>query len=164
MFNEKVSVIIPIYNVDQYLEKCLNSVLEQTYQLLEIILINDGSTDLSGSICEIYKEKDKRLIVIHKENGGLSSARNAGIEISTGEYIAFIDSDDFIHPEMIETLVRNATSFDADIAVCDFLKFKEGDDVSLFEDSGTGEVKIYNNLDALNQLPRQFLFKNDYNV
>ena len=86
-----LSVIIPVYNVEEYLAKCLDSILGQTYQNLEVILVNDGSKDGSGSICDAYAQKDSRIRVIHKENGGLSSARNAGMDAATGEYITFVD-------------------------------------------------------------------------
>lgn len=93
-----LSVIIPVYNVEEYLVKCVDSILGQTYQNLEVILVNDGSTDTSGSICDAFVQKDSRVRVIHKENGGLSSARNAGLDAAKGEYISFIDSDDWIEP------------------------------------------------------------------
>lgn len=102
--NELISIVIPVYNVEKYIDKCLETIVKQTYQHLEIILVDDGSTDLSGEKCDLWKKKDSRIIVIHKENGGLSSARNAGINIATGDYISFIDSDDFIDLTMIEKL------------------------------------------------------------
>lgn len=94
-----ISVIIPVYNVEEYLEKCVNSILDQTYRNLEVILVNDGSKDSSGSICDALARKDPRIRVIHKENGGLSSARNVGMEAATGEYITFVDSDDWIEED-----------------------------------------------------------------
>ncbi len=100
-----VSVIIPVYNVELYLSKCIESVKKQTYENLEIILVDDGSTDNSGRLCDKFALNDSRIIVIHKENGGLSSARNAGLEAANGEYYAFVDSDDFIEPEMIGILL-----------------------------------------------------------
>jgi geranylgeranyl pyrophosphate synthase len=100
--NKKVSVIVPIYNVEKYLEKCLISITHQSYKDIEIILVNDGSTDGSLSICQKYEKIDTRIHLINKSNGGLSSARNAGIDFSSGEYLVFIDSDDFIHLKMIE--------------------------------------------------------------
>ena len=101
-----ISVIVPIYNVEQYLEKCINSILNQTYRHLEIILVDDGSPDDCGGICDQYSVMDQRVKVIHKQNGGLSDARNAGLEIACGEFIAFVDSDDAILPEMIEKLYQ----------------------------------------------------------
>ena len=96
-----ISIIIPVYNVEKYLRRCVDSVLGQTYDKLEIILVDDGSTDNSGRICDEYREKDQRIIVIHKENGGLSEARNFGIEKSSGEYISFVDSDDWIPEDSV---------------------------------------------------------------
>lgn len=118
MYN--ISVIIPIYNVEKYLEKCINSILNQTYKNIELILVNDGSKDSCKSICNRYAEKDSRIKVIHKENGGVSSARNKGIEIATGEYIAFVDSDDYIHKNMYELMINIAKSNKSDITICDF--------------------------------------------
>ena len=101
-----LSVIIPVYNVEEYLGKCVDSILNQTYSNLEIILINDGSKDGSGSICDIYGQKDPRVRVIHKENGGLSSARNTGMEAAAGEYITFVDSDDWIEEDAYAHLME----------------------------------------------------------
>ena len=100
-----LSVIVPVYNVEKYLEKCVESILNQTYSNLEVILVNDGSKDTSGSICDALAQKDPRVLVIHQENGGLSSARNMGIEAATGEYITFVDSDDWIEPDGYEHLM-----------------------------------------------------------
>ena len=97
MLNDTVSIIVPIYNKEKYLEKCLDSILGQTYRDLEIILVDDGSTDNSLVICQHYAEKDPRIKIYHKPNGGVSSARNLGLEKSTGKYISFVDPDDFIH-------------------------------------------------------------------
>lgn len=104
MEEHKISVIVPVYNVEKYLIECLDSIIKQTYANLEIILIDDGSPDGCGSICDAYKLKDSRIIVIHKENEGLGYARNCGLDIATGDYITFVDSDDYIMPTMIETL------------------------------------------------------------
>lgn len=111
-----ISVIIPIYNVEPYLRQCLDSVINQTYRNLEIILIDDGSPDNCGSICDAYASKDERICVIHKENGGLSSARNAGLDICKGDYISFIDSDDFVSPYFIEILCCGIKLHDSDIS------------------------------------------------
>ena len=97
---EKISVIVPVYNVAAYLPRCIDSILSQTWKDMEILLVDDGSTDESGRICDQYAEKDSRVRVIHKENGGLSSARNVGLDIAEGEYVAFVDSDDWIEPDM----------------------------------------------------------------
>lgn len=127
MANELVSIILPIYNVENYLRRCVESVINQTYQNLEIILVDDGSKDSSGKICDEYCAKDSRVKCIHKKNGGLSDARNAGIEIATGVYLCFIDSDDFIHSQYVETLHGALKKYDADMAVCNFQRVKEED-------------------------------------
>ncbi len=121
----RVSVIIPVYNVEKYLEKCLNSVINQTYKDLEILLIDDGSTDKSPEICDEYSEKDSRIKVIHKENGGLSDARNTALDIMTGEYLTFVDSDDYIAVDAIETLLDALKRNGADLAVGNMTSFYE---------------------------------------
>ncbi len=118
--NELISIIIPVYNSEEYLPKCIESVLNQTYSNLEIIIINDGSTDDSGKICDDYALKDNRITVIHKENGGVSSARNKGIEKATGKYIGFIDADDYIEIDMFEKLYENIKHDDYDISICNY--------------------------------------------
>lgn len=114
----KISVIVPVYRVEPYLRKCVDSIRNQTFRDLEIILVDDGSPDGCGEICDQYQELDNRVRVIHKANGGLSSARNAGLDSATGEYIGFVDSDDYIAKDMFETLYNNIVEHDADIAVC----------------------------------------------
>lgn len=116
----KVSIIVPIYGVEAYLAQCVESLLMQTHTNLEIILINDGSPDSSGNICDAYATQDSRVLVIHKENGGLSSARNAGLDRSSGEYICFVDADDWVEPDYVTSLLNAAVRVDADIAVCGF--------------------------------------------
>lgn len=115
-----ISVIVPVYKVELYLRQCLDSILAQTYHNLEIILVDDGSPDHCGVICDEYAQKDSRICVIHKENGGLSDARNAGVEAAQGEYIGFVDSDDWISPNMYEALYQAAETYCADIAVCEY--------------------------------------------
>ncbi len=126
MSNELISVIVPVYKMEAYLRRCVDSILNQTYENLEIILVDDGSPDGCPAICDEYAEKDKRVHVIHKENGGLSSARNAGMDYVykehrelLGEYIAFIDSDDWIHKQYFEILKKYAYITQSDITVCD---------------------------------------------
>lgn len=114
----KLSIIVPVYNVEDYLDRCLNSIINQNFVDYELILVDDGSTDSSGLICDNYEKKDPRIIVIHKKNGGLSSARNAGLDIARGEYIGFVDSDDWISPSMYESLITMCENFDLDLAVC----------------------------------------------
>lgn len=117
--NELISVIIPIYKVEKYLSDCIESIINQTYKNLEIILVDDGSPDNCGKICDEYAQKDDRIIVIHKKNGGLSDARNAGIDICKGDYISFVDSDDFVSPFFVEILFKGITKYDADISGLD---------------------------------------------
>ena len=118
MKREFISVIVPVYNVEYYLKQCLDSIVNQTYRNLEIILVDDGSTDSSGDICDEYAQIDARIKVIHKENGGLSSARNAGLDVCTsgGELIAFVDSDDWLELDMFEVLYTNLKEKNVDIA------------------------------------------------
>lgn len=115
MNNSKISVVVPVYNVMNYLKQCLDSIMQQTYTNLEIILVDDGSTDQGGSICDSYKEKDSRITVIHKRNGGLSDARNAGLNICKGDYISFVDSDDYLSPYFYEILMGVAEKKNCDI-------------------------------------------------
>lgn len=118
MDKDLISVIIPVYNVEKYLIRCVDSVINQTYKNLEIILVNDGSTDSSGNLCDELENNDDRIKVIHKENGGLSDARNTGEQESKGEYILFIDSDDYIHIDMIKSLYEQIKSENADVSIC----------------------------------------------
>ncbi len=113
-----ISVIVPIYNSEKYLKKCIESIVNQTYKDLEIILVDDGSADNSGNICDEYANKDKRIKVVHQENKGQATARNEGLMIAEGEYIAFVDSDDYIAPDMYELLYRMIKDHDCDIAMC----------------------------------------------
>jgi glycosyltransferase involved in cell wall biosynthesis len=115
-----ISVIIPIYKVEPYLRKCVDSVLSQTYSDLEIILVDDGSPDNCGKICDEYAEKDSRIKVIHKTNGGVASARNFGLNIAKGDYIGFIDSDDWIEPNMYECLLNDILQNECYISMCEF--------------------------------------------
>lgn len=118
MDNILISIIIPVYKVEKLLPRCIESVISQTYTNLEIILVDDGSPDNSGVICDEYSAKDTRIKVVHKGNGGLPSARNAGLDIATGDYIGFIDSDDYIENNMYENLIRQVKKYDSDIACC----------------------------------------------
>lgn len=113
-----ISVIVPVYKVEEYLDRCVQSILEQTYANLEIILVDDGSPDNCPAMCDAWAQKDSRIRVIHKKNGGLSDARNVGMAAATGEYISFIDSDDWIAPEMMERLVEALERDDSDVAAC----------------------------------------------
>lgn len=115
-----ISIIVPVYNVESYLEQCIDSILAQTYKNLEIILVDDGSTDRSGEICDRYAEQDSRIRVVHQVNSGSSRARNAGLEICHGDYLGFIDGDDYVAPDMYRILLDNLRREDADISVCEF--------------------------------------------
>ena len=120
---ELVSIIVPVYNVEDYLTECIESAIKQTYHNLEIILVDDGSTDTSGKICDMYACKDDRIKVFHKQNGGLSDARNTGIEKATGEYIYFLDSDDMLPTGAIEKMLNACVQEDADMAIAGVEKF-----------------------------------------
>ena len=155
MDNDLISVVIPIYKVEKYLNKCIDSVLKQTYKNLEIILVDDGSPDKCGKICDEYKKIDKRIKVIHKKNGGLSDARNYGIKAASGKYIGFIDSDDFISNEMYEILYFILKKSNADISVVSYKEVSENNEVN-------DERKNIRNIDILNaEQSMKFLFDNN---
>ena len=116
-----LTIVVPSYNVEKYLNRCVDSVLKQTYKNLEIILVDDGSTDCSGKICDSIKEKDCRVNVIHKQNGGLSSARNAGLDVATGDFIGFIDSDDWVTEDMYEYLLGLFNKYEVEIVSCSYI-------------------------------------------
>lgn len=122
----RISVIVPVYNVEKYLKRCVDSILAQTFTDFELILVDDGSPDNCGKICDDYARKDKRIQVIHQENGGLSAARNVGIdwafENSNSQWISFVDSDDWIHPRMLEELLRAAIKYNVSVSICDMFK------------------------------------------
>lgn len=170
-----ISVVVPIYKVEEYLEKCIISIENQTYKDLEIILVDDGSPDNCGKICDEYALKDTRIKVIHKVNGGLSDARNAGIDVASGEFISFIDSDDYIHPQMLEVLYNIMQESKADIAVCGFKQVNECEDTEFVyieepvkTEKAVGQ-QVMNQLQhknlitvvAWNKLYRARLFKNN---
>ena len=124
-----ISVIVPVYNVEKYLEKCIDSVINQSYQELEIILVDDGSTDSSGIICNQYAEKDKRIKVIHQENRGQSCARNVGLKLATGNFITFVDSDDTIEINMFEKLIEIENKTGCDLVICGHRTVQEGEEL-----------------------------------
>ena len=126
MNNPLISIIVPCYKVEQYLPKCVDSILNQAYSNLEIFLVDDGSPDKSGEICDEYAKQDKRIKVIHKENGGLSDARNVALDVATGEYIVFVDSDDYCALDYVETLYRLVSENDAQLGVTWHMCFDEG--------------------------------------
>lgn len=148
----KISIIVPVYNVEKYLNRCIDSILNQTFKEYELILVDDGSTDNSGKICDLYEKKDKRIKVIHKENGGLSSARNCGIEKSIGKYIGFVDSDDFIHPQMYSYLYDYLDKYKADISICAFRKVKENECIKKQIKNKELNIVILNNIEAQYEL------------
>ena len=117
-----ISIIVPVYKAEKDLVRCVDSILDQTYKDLEVILVDDGSPDNCGVICDSYAAKDPRVRVIHKENGGVSTARNAGLDVAGGDYIAFVDSDDYIDPDMYEKMMEKARIHDCDVVMCDCLK------------------------------------------
>lgn len=153
---ELISVIVPIYKTEKYLRKCVDSILNQTYRNLEIILVNDGSPDNSGEICDEYAKKDRRIKVLHQENGGIAVAMNNGIDASTGDFIATVDSDDYIHKQMFEVLHRNIKKYDADLSVCGFTYVNDKDESNINKYHTNEEknetITVYNSKDALGKL------------
>ena len=136
----EVSIIVPVYQVEKYIRQCVDSILAQTFTDFELILVDDGSKDGSGQICDEYAAMDRRVKVIHKENGGLSDARNRGMDQAAGNYFMFIDSDDYIAPTMLECLYKNILIEDADLAICNFLYLFENDRKKDFSTSMKSEV------------------------
>lgn len=163
---ELVSVIVPIYNVEAYLERCVESILQQTYKHIEIILVDDGSPDRCGSMCEDYAKKDNRIKVLHKKNGGLSDARNAGLEMAKGKYVLFVDSDDLIKKELVESCVQTAEKNSSDIVIFDFNRVEENEEIVTtmeIEKSGTYTLEsepriLFGSPSAVNKLFRRDLF------
>lgn len=119
---DKISIIVPVYKAESVLNRCVDSILSQTYKDLEVILIDDGSPDRSGEICDCYAENDSRVRVIHKENAGVAAARNSGLDVATGVYCTFVDSDDFIEPEMYQSMMEIAIQYGCDVVMCDCVK------------------------------------------
>lgn len=149
MILDKISLIVPIYNVEAYLDKCINSILNQSYCNLEIILVDDGSPDNCPEICDRFAENDKRVIVLHKQNGGLSDARNAGIEIATGKYICFVDSDDWLHEDYCKALYHCMKDYDADIVECGItMVYPDKDNIEIIDASN----RVYGVEEALSSL------------
>lgn len=122
----KISIIVPVYQAEKYISKCIESIVNQAYKNLEIILIDDGSTDSSGEICDRYGERDKRIVVVHTPNKGVSAARNCGLDIATGDYITFVDSDDFLDLQMYSEMIQVAEKYSCDVVMCDCIKEFKG--------------------------------------
>lgn len=139
--NDLISVIIPVYNVENYLRECIDSVLAQTYTELEVLLVDDGSTDGSGAICDEYARQDSRVRVIHQANGGLSAARNTGLRIARGQYISFVDSDDVVGAHFLEVLYRGIQKEHTKLSVCRYLKFQDGQPRG--EECRTGNTAVW---------------------
>lgn len=144
MKNSLISIIIPVYNMEKYLEVCLDSVINQSYKNLEILLIDDGSTDSSAEICLEYAKRDERIKYYKKENGGLSSARNFGLDNYNGEYVGFVDSDDVIDKDMFKILYNNIKKAKADLSICEVVRFKDEPKFVISND-----CKIYDREDVL---------------
>ena len=150
---EKITVIVPVYNVENYLNKCLDSIIKQTYKNLEIIVVNDGSIDNSGIICQEYAQKDNRIVYIEKENGGQSEARNMGLDRMTGSYVTFVDSDDWIELDYVEILYKKITEYQADIAVGNYYSFNEAEGMYYFHIFGDScYEKVYDNVSIFENL------------
>lgn len=141
MEDYKVSVIVAAYNIQDYIVKCLDSIANQTYKNLEVIVVDDGSSDNTGKLADEFAENDNRFIVIHKENGGVSSARNKGIDVASGDFIGFVDGDDTIENDMYEMLVNNAIKYDADISHCGYKLIENEKEILMY---GTGKIIIQN--------------------
>lgn len=146
MNKEIVSIIIPVYNVEKYIENCIESIVNQTYKNIEIILVDDGSTDKSGSICDKFSKIDNRISVIHKTNGGLSSARNNGLKVCNGKYVTFIDSDDWIKKDFVETMLSIAINSSADLVISGLISKTNYD---FIDDNNNNDYKEINRIQAI---------------
>ncbi len=146
-----ISIIVPVYKVEKYLKRCVESLRKQTYSNLEIILVDDGSPDSCPMMCDFYAQEDERIKVIHQSNSGLSGARNSGLEIATGDYIGFVDSDDYVSDKMYEMLLTEMMNKDADIAICRYVRFN-GELAASDEVDGISDIKVMKNKEALENL------------
>lgn len=164
MRNELISIIVPIYNVENYLRQCLDSIMSQTYQNFECLLINDGSPDNSADICREYVEKDSRFRYFEKENGGVASARNLGIERSKGQYITFIDSDDWVESDYLEVLYKSLIDEKADVAVSTYKQFNMDDNNYYVHSYQRGyDRKVFTNEELIDSLPLLYGYDSTYN-
>ena len=150
----KVSVIVPVYNVEVFLKRCVHSLQNQTYSNIEIILVNDGSTDNSAAICDMYAEEDDRIKVIHKSNGGLSDARNVGLEKATGKYISFVDSDDYVDSNFIMRLVSSCIRYNCKIGKIGMMPVFDDDGVNNIKDDSSVDDKLYTTEEYLQEINR----------
>jgi len=157
-----ISIIVPIYNVEDYLRPCVDSILNQTFTDYELILVDDGSTDSSGLICDQYAEQDNRIVVVHKENGGLSSARNAGLDKSKGDFILMIDGDDFIHPMMVMVLHSLIIRNDYDFAMCSHQDVNNKSSVDFVAWDNNSEPQILSQDDCMKNM--HLYVDSDFNV
>ena len=148
--NDLVTVIVPVYKVKNYIDKCIKSILDQSYSNLEILLVDDGSPDECGQICDDYAKKDSRITVIHKENGGLSSARNAALDVAKGDWIMCVDSDDYIHHLMVEKLLAAAKKHGADIVMSSYY-LEKGDKISIIDRISDEDI-VMDRMQALDRL------------
>ena len=156
----KISIIVPVYNVESYLPRCIDSILAQTYTDFELILVDDGSPDNSGAICDEYAAKDSRIRVIHKENGGVSSARNTGLDFASGKYISFVDSDDVVHPQMYEILLSVLQNTQSGFSACSVQKIPENYNFSVFDTHLTpNSHEFYSSKEVINQYIYRFYGK-----
>ncbi|SCZ79715.1 glycosyltransferase [Pseudobutyrivibrio xylanivorans] len=151
MHKDLITVIVPIYNVEKYIHKCVDSILNQTYSNLEIFLVDDGSPDGCPQICDEYAQKDSRIKVIHKKNGGLSDARNVAIDVMTGKYVTFVDSDDYLSLDCIESMYNALVSNDADLAVCNYAYITEDNQI-INHPKCSGKIEVFGQEEALYEL------------
>ena len=158
MPNPLISVIVPVYKVEPYLRKCVDSILAQTYTNLEIILVDDGSPDNCGNICDEYAEKDKRVKVIHKENGGLSDARNVALDVVKGEFVAFVDSDDWVLPNYVKDMYENLVKYGADVSIGGITYYYEQKNIYKNPYNMKFKEGVYNREEAINTL----MYQNDF--
>ena len=158
-----ISVIVPVYNVEPYLRQCIDSILNQTYTDFELILVDDGSTDRCPEICDKYKEKDDRVRVLHKQNGGLSDARNHGIDIANGDYITFIDSDDMVSKDYLEVLIQSLKSTGASISCCQHVQFAIENDIQVSNIS-KNRIEIISGMEACRRQYMPYKPENHKNI
>lgn len=157
--NPLISVIVPVYNVENYLDRCVESIVNQTYKNLEIILVDDGSTDSSGQKCDEWKAKDSRIVVIHKKNGGQAEARNFGLDSSTGDYIGFVDSDDLISVSMYEEMLKVAVEHNVDVVGCRHVMFDDTKQPCFEDNRLNGQVMEFTQKEAVLDIIREEHFE-----